>query len=64
MAAPARRSRIDIQRDGLRLLPELFAHLNPVRPELKPELPVLNPATFGGHPFPGADRSQGAYHGD
>ena len=30
IAAPARRPRINIERYGLRLLPELFAHLNPM----------------------------------
>ena len=29
-------------------------------PELQAKLPVLDPASFGGHPFPGADGCQGA----
>ena len=32
--------------------------------ELEAKLPVLDPAALGGHPLPGADRSQGADHGD
>ena len=37
----------------------LVEHLGP---ELKPELPVLNPAAFGGHPFTGVDGGQRADH--
>src|ERR1035441_482085 len=32
--------------------------------ELEAKLPVLDPASLGGHPLPGTDRSQGADHGD
>ena len=32
--------------------------------ELEAKLFVLDPAAFGGQPFPGADGSQGADHGD